>query len=594
ANGQPVFRLRVMPWSDDVSGNISKQYNPHTNIYAVSLNLPHKKLSQEYFVRFCSTSGNASSSEQFAALAHDFAEDIWHEAYDCELETDILFQIILHVLPADNPQQAETSSHVGGKGNLPCRRDHIGGTSVYKESETGYTAFFSPGTPRTVESTLQTIYQQLWLACLGDNDHLAQSYAQTGVKDKLSQYWIVQLCALASEKHKTLFYDPVLQDPRLADKRIKGEERKAVKLDIKQKVQQELWKWLITQPPEEFANLELNDSARNDIRPGIHYNFLLSIKGLNPHSDTPVEILHSYQLGADKYIWYDTNKGWDKSKDELFSIHLQASSIDGLSIPPIRGRYMLQYKNSLIGKHFKTLQQLGIFHLQNLASEPLFNIWKATGELGAYIWVTEIRNLQLYLQDIKILINNLLDAWALYDPHRILVKMKLHILTHLPDDIRRFGLPILYSTEIFECWNAIFRMCSILSNHLSPSHDIAITLAEMEVFKHMVSGGWWKNENGQMVQAGQQVQNFLVRSSELQRRLGWVTHNTNYVLYPLSYTHQKRLRQFVHWDEIDVLYNIPEPPHISHSRTWDLCKSIVAQSKDVCSEGSWVFFRHKD
>lgn len=71
AKGRPVFRMRVMPWSDDVSGNVSKQYNAHTNIYAVSLNLPHQKLSQEFFVRFCSTSANASSSEQFAALAKD-------------------------------------------------------------------------------------------------------------------------------------------------------------------------------------------------------------------------------------------------------------------------------------------------------------------------------------------------------------------------------------------------------------------------------------------------------------------------------------------------------------------------------------------
>ena len=124
---------------------------------------------------------------------------------------------------------------------------------------------------------------------------------------------------------------------------------------------------------------------------------------------------------------------------------------------------------------------------------------------------------------MKTLVDNLLDTWAIYDPERILVKMKFHVLTHLPDDVRRFGLVILYSTEIFECWNAIFRMCSVLSNHLSPSHDIAITLGEMEVFKHMVSGGWWKNEKDQLVQAGPKIRQFLVKSPELQRRLGWVS-----------------------------------------------------------------------
>jgi hypothetical protein len=66
-----MYRLRVMPWSDDVSGNVSKQYNAHTNVYMQNLNIPHKNLAQEYFVRFCSTSTFASSSEQLVALQED-------------------------------------------------------------------------------------------------------------------------------------------------------------------------------------------------------------------------------------------------------------------------------------------------------------------------------------------------------------------------------------------------------------------------------------------------------------------------------------------------------------------------------------------
>lgn len=69
--GRPVFSLRITPWSDDVSGNVSKQFNPHMNLYVASAILPHHKVSQEYFVRFCSTSPHASSGEQFEALAED-------------------------------------------------------------------------------------------------------------------------------------------------------------------------------------------------------------------------------------------------------------------------------------------------------------------------------------------------------------------------------------------------------------------------------------------------------------------------------------------------------------------------------------------
>ncbi|KAJ6611622.1 hypothetical protein B0H10DRAFT_1952937 [Mycena sp. CBHHK59/15] len=71
AQGWPVFVLRIMPWADDDSGNRSKQYNAHMNMYIANINLPHKLLSQEYFVRFCATSQHASSLEQFDALAED-------------------------------------------------------------------------------------------------------------------------------------------------------------------------------------------------------------------------------------------------------------------------------------------------------------------------------------------------------------------------------------------------------------------------------------------------------------------------------------------------------------------------------------------
>jgi hypothetical protein len=250
--------------------------------------------------------------------------------------------------------------------------------------------------------------------------------------------------------------------------------------------------------------------------------------------------LHSVLLGDDKYIWHETNTPWDKSKGEKFAVRLQSSSVDGLNLSAIRGRYIVQYKNALIGKHFKILQQLGVFHLhEDLCGKNLFNLWKASGELGAMLWFPEIRNLEQYLvsdlddvislclsysqADLQICIDNVLDIWALVDPARIVTKFKLHVLPHLIDDIRRFGPAILFATEGFECWNAIFRLCSILSNHQAPSHDIGVTLADMERFKHQVSGGWWKPSESQgYIQAGRKITAFLDNNKELQRRLGWM------------------------------------------------------------------------
>lgn len=64
----------------------------------------------------------------------------------------------------------------------------------------------------------------------------------------------------------------------------------------------------------------------------------------------------------------------------------------------------------------------------------------------------------------------------------------------------------------------------------------------------------------------------------------------DYVLRPIPRKRNPRVRDSTTWEEIQALYDLPEP--LPHPKTWDLCKYVVAQSKDVCSEGSWVFFEH--
>jgi hypothetical protein len=102
--------------------------------------------------------------------------------------------------------------------------------------------------------------------------------------------------------------------------------------------------------------------------------------------------------------------------------------------------------------------------------------------------------------------------------------MKLQLLPNLINDIRRFGPAIRYSTEIFECFNAIFRLCSVLSNHLAPSRDIATKFASMDRIKHMLSGGYWQ-VNGGWVQAGPNVLKVLEEDRFIQRHFGWVSPN---------------------------------------------------------------------
>lgn len=122
------------------------------------------------------------------------------------------------------------------------------------------------------------------------------------------------------------------------------------------------------------------------------------IAAININQDTPVELLHTYLLGQDKYVWHLTNSAWTAAQINLFAMRLQSSNTDGLSIPPLRASYMLQYRNSLIGKHFKSLQQLAVFHLDPSLCPPLvFDLWKATGELGSLLWYHDIEDMDSYI-----------------------------------------------------------------------------------------------------------------------------------------------------------------------------------------------------
>ena len=68
AEGDEVTVIFLSLWVDDVSGNVSKQYNKHINVYASNTNLPGRLLNQEYHVKFVSTSQYAKAADQLSAI----------------------------------------------------------------------------------------------------------------------------------------------------------------------------------------------------------------------------------------------------------------------------------------------------------------------------------------------------------------------------------------------------------------------------------------------------------------------------------------------------------------------------------------------
>ena len=220
-------------------------------------------------------------------------------------------------------------------------------------------------------------------------------------------------------------------------------------------------------------------------------------------------------------------------------MRLQATSSLGLNSRSIRAGYIMQYANSLIGRQLKIVVQTAVFHCHDLLSHDMIALWKAIGELTALLWLPAIDEMETFLvsprtllvfpagsitchqNNVRVATNNVLDLFSKIAPSKIITKPKLHLLTHLPDDIRRFGPLVGEATETFECFNAIFRFCSVLSNHQAPSRDIAIQLANQEGFKQRVTGGWWPDALGDWKRSGPGVRSSLERYKTLKNNLGW-------------------------------------------------------------------------
>ncbi|KIK76022.1 hypothetical protein PAXRUDRAFT_171073, partial [Paxillus rubicundulus Ve08.2h10] len=70
--GQMVYVVPLIIFMDNVSGNISKQWNKHYVIYMLNTNLPCKMLDKEFHVWFVMSSLHASPME----LMHGMKQSI--------------------------------------------------------------------------------------------------------------------------------------------------------------------------------------------------------------------------------------------------------------------------------------------------------------------------------------------------------------------------------------------------------------------------------------------------------------------------------------------------------------------------------------
>ena len=118
-----------------------------------------------------------------------------------------------------------------------------------------------------------------------------------------------------------------------------------------------------------------------------------------------MEALHTISLGPSRYAWSTTTGQWNTDKEKKFVAWLGTRDVDGLAGVPcgVQASYLVAYRGNLIGKHFKWISQLTVFSLHWGGCDPiLFDLWKATGELGALVWFTKILDVDQYVVSLII------------------------------------------------------------------------------------------------------------------------------------------------------------------------------------------------
>ncbi|KAJ3824671.1 hypothetical protein F5880DRAFT_353082 [Lentinula raphanica] len=470
ASGHRVVSFPIWMYCDDTSGNVSKKWNEHNSILFTAAGLPRSDSSKEYNVHFLCTSNIAPPLEMLDGVIDQLEmaqeEGIW--AWDCESKEPILVLPWVLALLGDNPMQSEFAGHIGLRGKYFCRvcwvkgvdardqevspqdisdrnhddDDHTrrppsepGIQSDSEQSQSDASASTPPATasaPRKssklkkkfTESSSQMLDRILSFvkpgrACnksettaqlrsyfddaktLGSKTKVKADHTSSGIKDTFQEHFLDRLFNSYSKKRTT-------------------ESRQAA-------LDQE-----IDSLPEEITSP------------------VWRIKELDPHQDTPVEILHVVLLGFLKYMWRDLVNQVKNQEElkKLLETRLKSLNVDGLDISPVAGHTLVQYAGSLTGRDFRVIAQIAPFIIHDIkVSDSCREAWLAISRLVPLIWQPEINDIEDYIRTLEQEVDHFLLCVARWTS-RWFNKPKFHILVHLALHIRRFGPAMLFATEV--------------------------------------------------------------------------------------------------------------------------------------------------
>ncbi|KIY49003.1 hypothetical protein FISHEDRAFT_73073 [Fistulina hepatica ATCC 64428] len=512
SQGRQVLPFPIWLYCDDTSGNSSKKWNKHNSLLFTPAGLPRKELHKQSNIHFLSTSNTAPPLEMLDAVVQYLREAqtdrIW--AWDCLSKKMVLLVPSVLAMLGDNPMQSEFACHVGFMGRLfyrickvvgrqadnvttcspvdplpgndpdtdcnpPGDREHNIDDNVSLVSEGSYASeghdeqvaaavsgakgtkrskrcetmnemlrrvkdFLKVGKPREREETVAHLKSQFIAGQrLGGKTEWQRSKMAMGIKDNCLEFFLNRFFKIGSRR---------------------GDDRATKQCKIDNLAQQ------------------LNNQ---DI-----FSPVWHIKDFDPHSNTPVEILHTVLLGFVKYLWRDAiARTKDGDKPELAS-RLSSFPTRGLGIPPLAGHTLVMYAGSLTGRDFRAIAQAAPFVLHNLMPPAHMAVWVSLAKVVSLLWHPEIEDVDEYLPRLQQSIDEFLMRTCELSPQWF-HKPKFHVILHLPEHIQWFGPAMLFATEGFESFNAVIHKGSIHSNQHAPSRDIAVQMAQRGHFDEPVA-----------------------------------------------------------------------------------------------------------
>ncbi|KAL0575042.1 hypothetical protein V5O48_006915 [Marasmius crinis-equi] len=566
ANGKRVVAFPMWLYCDDTSGNSSKKWNKHNSFLFTPAGLPRRRVHHESNIHFLCTSNIAPPLEMLDGIVEQLIEcqEQGILARDSTLNEDVLVIPSVLAMVGDNPMQSEFSCHIGFNGKFFCRvcevsgnidtteNDEIPGAppvrltqddddndvNVDGDAERADAEPHCAGEDQDKEADV-TMGKPRDEEANGEKAAPTKGGAKKGVgKAGGKKVTRPETLAETETRYDNFMKAGTLRTPARTREELQAQFLKASQLrcktasvnmrtasGIKDTFQAFFSEKLFAATTRKGRTKEAKQAEVAELLasfPEHTTSPVWRIRDLDPHQDTPVEILHVILLGFVKYFWRDAVHRC-KKKQEVLIARLAGLDTSGLGIPPVTAETLVRYAGSLTGRDFRVIAQVAPFILNGLMPPENIRVWVALSNLVALVWQPVVRDVDIHVNRVDAAINHFLDVVCLLNLGWF-NKPKFHVILHLPVHIRRFGPAILFATEGFESFNAIIRCCSIHSNRHAPSKDIGVAMAKGNRVRHLLSGGhfWLKTEEGSVewVSRGSGPDSILFKNNFGSRFLG--------------------------------------------------------------------------